>query len=61
MSFCQMILNLLVEAWGIPVRVCRVRGSFSQNQILSWVDSRNEAHMYTPYTDLSRLWPLIRG
>ena len=56
----QMILILSVEAWGL-LGVCHSGGSFSQNKILPWEDSRNEAHLYVPYTDVSRLQPLIVG
>lgn len=60
MPACQMILILSVEAWGL-LGVCHSGGSFSQNKILPWVDSRDEAHLYVHYTHVSRLQPLTVG
>lgn len=60
MPACQMILILSVEAWGL-LGVCLSGGSFSQNKILPWVDSRDEAHLYVRYTHVSRLQPLTVG
>lgn len=59
MSIRQMILILSTETQSIPVGACVSGGSFSQNQMLPWVDSRNEAHLGIPYTVLPRFQPLI--